>query len=464
MNTMTAKPITQVCHIVKGRVVEGAELEYGPAHARFSTPALNLDELVWSRQEPGPAFDTPLEEILAILAETGKWLQRDPQGLMAQALENAIQKNPMHPRIMQRSYEMLPRIFDRDRLLCQIENELGGTRAVDGWYPVENLVSGRPARMRAFPSRILHVIAGNAPGVAAVSIARGAVTKAVNLIKLPSNDLFTAPAILRGIAAVAPGHALARSFSAAYWRGGDEKVESLLMRPQFFDKLAAWGGDSTLRSAKNYICPGFELVSFDPKTSISLIGREAFASDEILAEVADKAAADATLLEQLACASSRIQFVEGSPAQVDRFAELLQQRMGFERPLSSAEGQPLASHLREEIDGLRGMSEYYKVWGDYQGAGVVIRSEEPVDFHPEGRVVNVVPVKDLQHALRYVNVATQTVSIYPDQRKTQLRDLLASAGAQRVTCIGGSGGMEAGLAHDGFLPMSRLVRWINDEG
>jgi hypothetical protein len=464
MNTLTAKPITQVCHIVKGRVVEGAELEYGPPHARFATPALDLDELVWSRQEPGPAFDTPLEEILAILAETAKWLERDPEGWVAKALENAMRNNPMHPRIMQRSYEMMPRIFERDRLLCQIDNELGGTQAVDGWYPIENLVSGRPARMRAFPSRILHVIAGNAPGVAAVSIARGAVTKAVNLIKLPSNDLFTAPAILRGIAAVAPGHALARSFSAAYWRGGDEKVESLLMRPQFFDKLAAWGGDSTLRSAKNYICPGFELVSFDPKTSISLIGREAFAANEILAEVADKAAADATLLEQLACASSRIQFVEGSPAQVDRFAELLQQRMGVERPLSTAEGRPLASHLREEIDGLRGMSEYYKVWGDYQGAGVVIRSEEPVDFHPEGRVVNVVPVKDLLHALPYVNVATQTVSIYPEQRKTQLRDLLASAGAQRVTCIGGSGGMEAGLAHDGFLPMSRLVRWINDEG
>ena len=31
-------------------------------------------------------------------------------------------------------------------------------------------------------------------------------------------------------------------------RGGDAKVEGLLFRPQFFDKLVAWGGDAAIRS------------------------------------------------------------------------------------------------------------------------------------------------------------------------------------------------------------------------
>ena len=97
-------------------------------------------------------------------------------------------------------------------------------------------------RIRAFPPRLIHVIAGNSPGVAAVSIVRGALIKGLNLIKLPSNDLFTAPAILQAMADVAPGHPVTRSFSAAYWRGGDERVEGMLFRPQFFDKLVAWGG------------------------------------------------------------------------------------------------------------------------------------------------------------------------------------------------------------------------------
>ena len=462
---MTSQAPMPVCHIAKGKVVEGAEMEYGPAHARFATPALNLGDLIWSRQEPGPAFETPLEEILGILDETGRWLERDPEGLIKDALQHAIKNNPLNPKVMRASYELMPKIFDRERLLVQLENELGGAGRVDGWYPVNNLLSGRRSiRMRAYPSRILHVIAGNAPGVAAVSIARGAITKSVNLIKLPSNDLFTAPAILRAISAVAPNHPLAQSFSAAYWRGGDTKVESLLMRPQFFDKLAAWGGQGTLQSAKNYICPGFELVAFDPKTSISMIGREVFASDAVLDDVADRAAADVTLLDQMACASTRYIFIEGELDEIDRFAEKLWRYMGVDRILSSVEGAAVPSHIREEVEGLKVMADYYRTWGDYSGKGLVIRSDEPVEFYPEFKVVNLVRVESLVDAVHQVNVATQTVSVFPEERRLALRDQMVSAGAQRVVSLGASAGMEAGLAHDGFLPLSRLVRWINDEG
>jgi hypothetical protein len=458
----TIKPVN---HIAKGRLVTGMALEYGPAHARFATPALKLDQLIWTRDQPPPAADVPLAEILDILEATADWLRRDPDGLVAEALANAIRNNPMNPELMRKSYQVLPDMFNRALLMTQIDNELGGAKAVDSWYEVNNLVSGRKARMRAFPSRILHIIAGNAPGVAATSIARGAVTKSVNLIKLPSNDLYTTTAILQGLSAVAPGHPTAASFSAAYWRGGDDKVEGLLMRPQYFDKLAAWGGQSTLASAKKHICPGFELVAFDPKTSISIIGNEAFESDDILAEVADKAAADVTLVDQFACASSRFQFVEGTVAQADRFAAMMQQRLGVERAFASAEGVPVPNNLREEVDGLRGMSDFYRVFGDYSGKGLVVRSEEdPVEFNPEYRIANVVAINAIEDALQYVNVATQTVTVYPPAQRIALRDRLASAGAQRICDIGGAGWMEGGLAHDGFMPMSRLVRWLNDEG
>jgi hypothetical protein len=119
--------------------------------------------------------------------------------------------------------------------------------------------------------------------------------------------------------------------------------------------------------------------------------------------------------------------------------------------------------LREEIDGLRDLTDYYSVWGGYDGRGIVIRSEEPVDFQPDHKVVNVVPVARLEDALPYVTVATQTVGIYPPDRKTALRDALVSAGVQRVTALGGAG-PEIGLPHDGFYPLHRFVRWVNDEG
>ncbi|HSV34286.1 MAG TPA: acyl-CoA reductase, partial [Ramlibacter sp.] len=278
-----------VCHIIKGEAVFGSSLEYGSARSRFATPALDLDGLVWPRREPGPAFDVPLAEIMDVLAQTGDRLSRDPDGLLAEALEFSMRTSPLPRSVLERSYASLGRVFNRRSMEFQVKEELGGPDVLDGWREVQGAPSGRPHRIRAFPPRLIHVIAGNAPGVAALSVLRGALTKGVHLLKLPSNDLFSATAILRTLSAVAPGHPVARSFSAAYWRGGDEKVEGLLFRPQFFDKLVAWGGDSTIRSARQYIGPGFELVAFDPKTSISLIGREAFASEAVLAEVADRA-------------------------------------------------------------------------------------------------------------------------------------------------------------------------------
>ena len=51
----------------------------------------------------------------------------------------------------------------------QIGAELGGPDVLDGW---REIATPRPAgvhRIRAFPPRLVHVIAGNSPGVAAVS-------------------------------------------------------------------------------------------------------------------------------------------------------------------------------------------------------------------------------------------------------------------------------------------------------
>ena len=62
-----------------------------------------------------------------------------------------------------------------------------------------------------------------------------------------------------------------------------------------------------------------------------------------------------------------------------------------------------------------------------------------------------------------MNVATQTIGIYPPERKLALRDRLASAGAQRVVRLGGAAKHVMGGAHDGMLPLQRFVHWMSDE-
>ncbi len=439
----TAAGSVAVTHVIRGEVDHGSHTTHGRPGAAFTAPALDLDRLVWPRTEPGPAFHVPVAEIVDLLVETGEALKADREGLLAEALERMVRVSPLPAEVLERAYAVLWRSFQRPGLYAQIDHELGGADVLDGWREVR-LPDDRLAAIRAFPPRLVHIIAGNAPGVAAMSVVRGALTKGVNLLKLPSNDLFTATAILRTMAAVAPGHPVVRSFSAVYWRGGDETVESVLFRPQFFDKLVAWGGEATIRGALRYVGPGFELVSFDPKTSISLIGREAFESPHALALAADAGAADATFFNQQACVASRFQFVEGSWDDADRYAALLCERLGVAREFSSADGPRVPAELREEIDVLRSMEPEYRVWGGYDGRGLVIRSPEPVDFHPDGKIVDVVPVGALSEAVAHAGVATQTVGVYPDTRKAELRDALACAGVQRVVSLGRAGGMPPG--------------------
>jgi hypothetical protein len=248
-----------------------------------------------------------------------------------------------------------------------------------------------------------------------------------------------------------------------YWRGGDPDVESVLFRPQFFDKLVAWGGDSAIRNAAKFLGPGLELISFDPKNSISLIGREVFESDATIFEAAELAAASATPMNQETCSSSRFQFIEGDTEDVDRFCAALQLALGEERRSTSAQVAPLPAEINEEVEALRDMEPSYRVFGSGDGRGLVIRSEEPVEFFPSNKTVNVVMVPSLEEAVQYVGVATQTVGIYPKSRKQGLRNMLASAGVQRVVPLGPTGGMLAGFPHDGFNPLQRFVRWMADE-
>lgn len=457
----TLSDVVPVTHFIKGKVVEGATHVFGSAR-KFSTPAINLDDLIWTRSEPGPAFNVPLKEILDLLEATGDRIAKDPDGLIAEAIDHLAATGPLERRIIENSAASMPKMFDRKQILFMIERELGNPDYLDHWCDVTR-PDGIVAKVRAFPPRMVQIIAGNTPGVAAASIIKGALTKGVSLIKLPSNDLFSTTAVLRSMAAVAPDHPVVRSFSAAYWRGGDDAIEAKIFLPQYFDKLIAWGGETTIRNALKYVGPGFELISFDPKTSISFVGREAFASDQTLAEVAELGAIDAVHYNQLACVCSRIQFVEGDIADVDRYGALLQKAMEKERPTTSISVGRLPAAMREELEVLGSMEPAYRVWGGFEGKGLVIRSDQPVEFYPDGKVVNIVPVKDLHDAIKYANVATKTVGIYPPERKAAYRDELMAMGVQGVCGLGGAMSSMWGLPQDGFLPLGRFVRWVKDE-
>jgi len=225
-----------------------------------------------------------------------------------------------------------------------------------------------------------------------------------------------------------------------------------------------WGGESAVRHAAKYTGPGLELMAFDPKVSFSLIGREAFASEQTLREVARRGAADVLSFNQDACNSSRYQFIEANTDDADRYAHALAEALSHDVRYGSGIGPVVSEDIRSEVEVLRDLEPFYRVFGEYEGRGLVVRSDEMVGFHPTNKTVNVVCVESLAVAARKANVATQTVGVYPANRVIEVRDILASAGTQRIVNLGEviSDGV-GGYPHDGMIPLHRFMKWISEE-
>jgi hypothetical protein len=453
----------RVPHFVRGEVVWGEEEEYLSRDfgVPFVTPKLELEKLFPPRREPGPAFDVPVAEIVDFLVEAASRLKLETNPYLQESLEMTLQVSQLPRRVIENIFEMPPWIT-AEAIRFRLEKTFGSLDVLDGW--VENRDPfGNVSRIRAFPPRLVHMLAGNSPMGALASIIDGAVVKAVNVYKMPSADPFTAVAVLRTMADIEPDHPVVRSISAVYWRGGDASVESVLYRPQYFDKLVAWGGGPAIANAAKYVGPGFQLISFDPKTSIAVIGHEAFDSDETMAEVVELLTEDVMIYNQDACVAPRQVFVEASIDEVDRFSELLVERLGVDRRLGTAFGPKTPPDIRDAVDGLRWLEPEYRVWGAFDGSGLVVRSPEPCDFHPTNKTVNVIPVTSIADAAQFATVATQTVGVFPADRKPEIRDAMAGMGVQRLVRLGHVHGGTMGGPQDGMYPLHRMVNWVTDD-
>ena len=71
------------------------------------------------------------------------------------------------------------------------------------------------------------------------------------------------------------------------------------------------------------------------------------------------------------------------------------------------------------------------MFGADDGSGLVLLTDDPVEFHPSAKTVNVVALPRLEDAFDHVNVATQTIGLYPAHRAAELRD-----GWRHAACSG----------------------------
>jgi hypothetical protein len=461
---------------IRGNTIEQNLIRFGGrgGDASFLSPdpMTIIDRLPLAN--PGDLRDLyaiTFDEIVDYLVELGTQLNLQTNAYLQEALEHSYAMADQTPPLLQWQYSQLPQLFKRDFIIEAAELPIG-IRYLEGWIPTK-MTDGRVASVRALGSRALHVVAGNSPVLSGITVLRNAITRSDAIIKAPSNDPLTALAIVRTMQVMAPDHPLTKHISVAYWKGGTSEFEQQLYRPQNLEKIVAWGGFASVKHVMRFIQPGLELITLDPKRSATIIGPEAFANETVLHDVALRLATDIGAWNQLACCAARVVFVasgtdDAGLARLNRLGELVYNDMVGLPSQISTKPKRYDPELGAQIRALRTSEEYYRVIGgrDCEGAIVVSQTPEAVDFHTalSGRTANLVPVDDVTEAFKFMNSYTQTIGIFPEALKTNLRDFLPLYGAQRLVTLGyANAGSSAALPQDAIEPVRRMVRWIVDE-
>jgi hypothetical protein len=415
-------------------------------------------------------YDVPFDEILDVLQALGDALVFATNPHLQEAYAAALVANVLPPEMLRVSYLTLGPMFARDAVRELADTQVG-LDYLNGWVP-QQLADGRDLRVRAFGSRVLHIPAGNGGLVSAITILRSVITRCDAIVKAPSNDPLTAVAIARTLADVAGDHPITKHLTVAYWKGGDEAVEEALYRPEHIEKIVAWGGLASVKHVTRYIQPGLELIALDPKRSATIIGAEAFQDESTMREVAKRAATDVGVANQEGCTNARVIYVmSGTDAagisRANRLGELIYEELvSLPSFMSTAPLYP-NRELLEHVESSRLTDDWYRVIGGEQAEGAIIVSQfdAPVDYSSmlSGRVANIVPVDSIERVTEAVNAYTQTIGIYPESLKRELRDRLPLFGAQRLTSLGYACNVSMAMPQDAIEPIRRMCRWIVDE-
>ncbi|MDB5397654.1 MAG: long-chain-fatty-acyl-CoA reductase [Rhodospirillales bacterium] len=464
--------------LLRGQIIDEATVEFGGRRGAvsFRAPDLSrhLNELTLSTpSRMADLYAISLDEIFDFLAALGKRLHPADNPHLQQAFELSRLTSGLSDSILRHHYDAIPSFFERD-IVRDLAERLIGIDYLEGWVeqPATLLPETRLS-IRAVGARAVHIIAGNVPVVGVTTVIRNAVTRSDAIIKTPSNDPLTTAAVVRTMIDMAPDHPITRHVSVAYWKGGDQQIEAHLYDPGRIEKIIAWGGFAGIKHLTQYLQPGLDLITLDPKHSATIIGLEAFADDATLDSIAKRLALDVGVLNQEGCVNARVVYVQSGTdaAGLERANALGKRLFAALQSLPDHLSTPHKAfdpELKAELDALAFVEDEFRLYGGRtnEGAVIVSQSDSSVDFARmlACRVANIVPIDDIETAVRSVNSYTQTIGIFPESLKLALRDRLAFQGAQRLVSLGGAATlMRTPQPQDGIEPLRRSVKWITDE-
>ena len=440
-----------------GEPLEGTEIALdfdGPlGPTRVLLPRIGPDEIQRAAHGPRDVGELSLEEVLAFFAKASALWSDESLPLRQEAFAAARRVTGFSEAELRLDLSYLSGILSPEACLKpMLESELREPRVLDHW------TTRGPCEVRAFPrGRVLHLLAGNVPGVEALSLVRASLTKNASLLKVASGNPVTPGFLVRLLRAVDPEHPITRSTSVLYWAHGSDAEKAAF---DLADAVCVWGGADAVRSAWRRARPGMPFLDYGPKRSMAFVDRASTAGPDGARRIADALAWDLCVHDQWACHSPQVAFVE-KPA--EPFCKALAEAL--DRVSAHLPKGFVSVDRNAEISHVRAMAELRgdKVLRPKSNAWTVVLTGTAET--PLSRTLFVLEVDDLAQAVAKADPYTMVVGFSSRERRDQLRDALARRGVDRLSLIGCMGLPPPGSPHECRFDLTQLVRFVGcDDG
>ncbi len=320
------------------------------------------------------------------------------------------------------------------------------------------------------PDLLVHVWAGNVPGLPLWSMVAGLLVKAGSIGKVPSGEPLFAGWFAKLLVEVEPR--LADCLAVVWWKGGDVAREEALLKHA--DTVIAYGGNESLSALRQQVPVTTRYLPHGHKVSFGMISRAALDMRKAPA-VAQQAAYDVVRYDQQGCYSPHLFFVErGGRVSPRAFTGYVAHALaGYEakyprRELTIAEAGSIAA-WRDAAETEALSRPEMEVIASADGTWCAVYSEDTTTLNPSGlnRTIRIVAVDALDAVAPLVApfkafLQTAGIAAAPEELH-RLSGVLGAAGVTRICALGSMTAPEAGWHHDGRFNLLDLVSMIEIE-
>ena len=314
------------------------------------------------------------------------------------------------------------------------------------------------------PELLLHVWAGNVPGLPLWSLISGLLVKAGTIGKVASAEPLLAGWFAQIVAEIDPR--LAECLAIVWWKGGDEASERVWLNEA--DTIVAFGGNAALAAIRDRAPVTARFLPHGHKIGFGLVSSAALDTRKA-GPLARLAAHDVMRYEQQGCYSPQMLFVErGGKVSPREFAEQVSRELANlsrthpRRALSVAEASGVAAWRNaEEMRAFEGSCR--ALLGDAGDPWSVVCVEAAEGLAPSGlnRTLKIVAVDNLDAVVPLVApfrafLQSAAVAAAPEELFS-IAALLGEAGVTRICAFGRMTAPEPGWHNDGRFNLLDLV-------